>query len=70
VITGQDLRMVREAQGVGLGKLAVRIGRSKGHLSKVERGVDDRAVTPALVRDYERALGVTVPKPSASTTAR
>jgi transcriptional regulator with XRE-family HTH domain/tetratricopeptide (TPR) repeat protein len=58
VITGQDLRMAREAQGVGLGKLAARIGRSKGHLSKVERGVDHRAVTPALIRDYQRALGV------------
>jgi tetratricopeptide (TPR) repeat protein len=35
------------------------IGRDKGHLSRVETG-RGRAVTPALVRDYERALGVTI----------
>jgi transcriptional regulator with XRE-family HTH domain len=59
-ITGADLRRTREQQRVSLGKLAARIGRSKGHLSKVERDVDLRAVTPALVRDYQRALGVKV----------
>jgi tetratricopeptide (TPR) repeat protein len=45
---------------VGLGKLAAQIGRSKGHLSKVERNVDNRAVSPALIRDYQLALGVKV----------
>jgi tetratricopeptide (TPR) repeat protein len=29
-------------------------------LSKVERNVDNRAVSPALIRDYQRALGVKV----------
>jgi transcriptional regulator with XRE-family HTH domain len=70
VITGQDLRAAREARGVGLGKLAERIGRSKGHLSKVERGVDDRGVTPALIRDYERALGVAVSETSNTDSGR
>jgi len=60
VITGHDLRRVRLENGVGLGKLAAMIGRTKGHLSKVERGVEERAVTPALVRDYERVLNVKV----------
>jgi transcriptional regulator with XRE-family HTH domain/tetratricopeptide (TPR) repeat protein len=70
VITGQDLRAAREARGVGLGKLAERIGRSKGHLSKVERGVDDRGVTPALIRDYERALGMAVSETSNTDSGR
>jgi len=56
-VKGRDLRAAREDAGVGLGWLAARIGRSKGHLSKVEREIEDREVTPALVRDYERALG-------------
>lgn len=60
MITGQDLRRAREGKGVGLARLATQIGRSKGHLSKVERGVDERPVTPALIRDYERALKVTI----------
>ncbi len=58
--TGQDLRVARQARRVSLGKLAEVIGRDKGHLSRVERAADGREVTPALVRDYERALGVTV----------
>lgn len=45
---------------MGLAKLAAQIGRSKGHLSKVEREIDHREVTPALIRDYQRALGVVV----------
>ncbi len=60
VVMGQDLRAAREAKRVSLGKLAERIGRYKGHLSRVERGINDRDVTPALVLDYERALGVEI----------
>jgi hypothetical protein len=45
---------------MGLATLAGLINRDKGHLSRVERGVDDRDVTPALVRDYERELRVTI----------
>src|SRR5262249_38031602 len=59
-ITGSDLRAARQDQGVSLGKLAAQIGRDKGHLSRVERGVDEREITPSLVRDYHRALGITV----------
>ena len=69
MVTGHDLRAAREAKRVSLGKLADRIGRDKGHLSRVERGVDDREVTPALVRDYERALGVTVAATNATASA-
>ena len=57
MILGRDLRAAREAKGISLGRISQRIGRDKGHLSRVEREVGDREVTPALVRDYERALG-------------
>lgn len=56
--TGGDLRAARERAGVSLDDLAERIGLSKGHLSRVERGV--RPVTPSLIRSYELALGGTV----------
>ncbi len=59
-VTGQDLRAARREKGVSLGRLAAQIGRDKGHLSRVERGVDDREITPGLVRDYQRALGMIV----------
>jgi transcriptional regulator with XRE-family HTH domain len=59
-VTGHDLRAARRKKGVSLGRLAAQIGRDKGHLSRVERGVDDREITPGLVRDYQRALGVIV----------
>jgi|GEM_PF-3757413 len=60
MVTGWDLRTARLAQRVGIGALARRIGRDKGHLSRVERGIDNRAVSPALIRDYEAVLGVTI----------
>ena len=60
MITGRDLRRARESRGVGLRDLAKSIGKDKGHLSRVERGVEDREVTPALIRDYERVLGLTI----------
>jgi transcriptional regulator with XRE-family HTH domain len=59
MVVGADLRRAREAQRVSLGRLARLISRDKGHLSRVETG-SGRDVTPALVRDYERALGVSV----------
>jgi transcriptional regulator with XRE-family HTH domain len=71
VITGADLRKAREGQRVSLARLAQMINRDKGHLSRVETG-SGRDVTPALVRDYERALGITIgsdPTLSASTPA-
>lgn len=58
--SGQDLRSARESAGVGLGQLAAKIGRSKGHLSRVETGSAERHVTPALIHEYERALGIAI----------
>lgn len=71
-ITGPDLRRARQAQGVSLGQIAMRIGRSKGHLSKIERGVEDRDISPALIRDYQRALGtpITVDGPGVTDPMR
>src|SRR5689334_13850786 len=59
VISGGDLRAARLSSGFTLGQFARMIGRDKGHLSRVETG-KGREITPALVRDYERALGVTI----------
>jgi len=59
VITGSDLRAARLNSGVSLGELARAISRDKGHLSRVETG-RGRQVTPALVRDYERALDIKI----------
>ncbi|MEV8633904.1 helix-turn-helix transcriptional regulator [Streptosporangium sp. NPDC051023] len=56
--TGQDLRSLRESQGISLDAFSREIRTSKGHLSRVERG--ERPVTPALVLAYERTLGVPV----------
>ncbi|GHE38595.1 hypothetical protein GCM10017673_46210 [Streptosporangium violaceochromogenes] len=56
--TGQDLRALRESQGLSLDALAGEIKVSKGHLSRVERG--NRPVTPALVLAYQRTFGVLV----------
>lgn len=41
-LRGRDLRAARESAGVSLDKLAGWIGRSKGHLSRIEREIDDR----------------------------
>lgn len=67
MVTGRDLRAARTAAGIGLDRLAGQIGRHKSHLSRVERG--DREVTPALLRDYERALGVSIPAGSRSLSS-
>ncbi|GHJ50160.1 hypothetical protein Cs7R123_75020 [Catellatospora sp. TT07R-123] len=53
-----DLRNAREARQLTLGTFARRIGRSKSYLSRVERGL--YPVNAALVRDYGRALGISV----------
>ncbi len=63
--TGHDLRRAREAKGIGLRTLATRIGKDRGHLSRVERGLADRDVTPKLIELYERELGVKI---TATTT--
>src|SRR4051812_8505440 len=59
MVTGNDLRAARLSARLSLGQLARMIGRDKGHLSRVETG-KGREITPALVRDYERALGVAI----------
>jgi hypothetical protein len=59
-VTGGDLRAAREAKGISLRVLAGLIGKDPGHLSRVERSVDDRDVTPALIDLYERVLRVTI----------
>jgi transcriptional regulator with XRE-family HTH domain len=53
---GALLREMRLESGIGLDQLARLTGKSKGHLSRIERG--ERPVSPALVLAYERALGV------------
>ncbi|GII87979.1 hypothetical protein Ssi03_59690 [Sphaerisporangium siamense] len=53
---GEDLRVARRRAGLSLGRLAAMTGVSAGHLSRVERG--DREVTPAVIRHYEVALGM------------
>ncbi|MEV7012911.1 helix-turn-helix transcriptional regulator [Streptosporangium sp. NPDC051022] len=65
--TGQDLRSLRESQGVSLVTLSREIRISKGHLSRVERG--ERPVTPALVLAYRRILGVSVAATSGNENA-
>ncbi|WP_405487834.1 helix-turn-helix domain-containing protein [Nocardia sp. NBC_00511] len=56
MITGPELREVRLAAGIGLGKLSARCQYSKPYLGLVETG--KRAVTADVVAAYERALGV------------
>ncbi|MEV6274952.1 helix-turn-helix transcriptional regulator [Nocardia sp. NPDC051832] len=56
MVTGEQLRQVRQQAGIGLGKLSARTKYSKTHLGNVETGA--RAVTPEVVAAYERALGI------------
>lgn len=58
MVTGPDLRLARESADISLERIAELTGRDKGHLSRVERG--ERRITPALIRDYQTALRVTV----------
>jgi transcriptional regulator with XRE-family HTH domain len=60
VITGADLRRVRRDKGWGLDKLAPRVGYSKSHLSRLERGLAGRVVSADLVHRYEIELRVTI----------
>lgn len=58
MITGSYLRVARESCRIGINRLARMIDRDAGHLSRVERG--ERQVTPALIMEYERALGIKI----------
>lgn len=60
VVSGEDLRKAREAQRVSLYKMAQRINKSVGHLSRVERETDGRSPNPQIIRLYEGVLGVNV----------
>ncbi|WP_436761966.1 helix-turn-helix domain-containing protein [Streptosporangium sp. V21-05] len=51
MVSGPDLRAARLGAKVSLDALSTRIGMSKGHLSRVERG--QREATPALLRGYQ-----------------
>lgn len=52
---GPTLRRAREDAGLSLAGMARRTGYSRSYLGNAETGV--RAVTPGLVRAYERVLG-------------
>lgn len=64
--SGALLRAARIEAGVGLGAVARESGRSKGHLSRVERG--EREVTPSMILGYERAIGQSLDHIPFSTT--
>src|SRR4051812_2619814 len=55
---GSRLRQLRQAQGLGLGDLAARLGYSKPYLSAVENGTAKPAQT--IVSAYAKAFGVPV----------
>src|SRR5690554_5135278 len=57
-IDGFTLRQLRKHAGVGLDRVAKQARVSASHLGRVERGVPDRPVTPAIVAAYEKVLGV------------
>jgi len=56
---GQDLRSLRKARGLTLARLAVRLGRSVGWLSQVERGLSEPGISDlrALSEALEVPLG-------------
>jgi len=56
---GQDLRSLRKARGLTLAELALRLGRSVGWLSQVERGLSAPGISDlrALAGLYEVPLG-------------
>ncbi len=53
---GEALRAARNAAGISLCVMATRTHYSKAYLSMVETG--KRAATPAVVKAYERVLGI------------
>ncbi len=56
---GQDLRSLRKARGLTLAELALRLGRSVGWLSQVERGLSEPGISDlrALAAVLEVPLG-------------
>lgn len=53
---GQDLRGLRKARGLTLAELALRLGRSVGWLSQVERGLSEPGISD--LRSLSNALDV------------
>ena len=55
---GRDLRGLRKAQGITLQELALKIGRSVGFLSQIERGISEPSITD--LRGIAKAFDVPV----------
>lgn len=55
---GNDLRALRKSKGLTLTELALRVGRSVGYVSQVERGLSE--VSIGDLRKFANALGVPV----------
>ena len=55
---GRDLRALRKARGFTLSELAIRIGRSVGFLSQIERGLSTPSITDlrALAKAFDVPL--------------
>lgn len=53
---GRDLRGLRKARGITLKELALKIGRSVGFLSQIERGISEPSMTD--LRHIAKAFGV------------
>jgi len=57
-LTGQDIRALRKARGITLSELALRLGRSVGWLSQVERGLSVPSITD--IRAFADIFGVSI----------
>jgi transcriptional regulator with XRE-family HTH domain len=57
-VTGQDIRALRKARGITLSELAMRLGRSVGWLSQVERGLSIPSITD--IRAFADIFGVSI----------
>jgi len=57
-VTGHDIRALRKVRGMTLSELALRLGRSVGWLSQVERGLSVPSITD--IRAFADAFGVSI----------
>lgn len=57
-VTGHDIRALRKARGMTLAELALRLGRSVGWLSQVERGLSVPSITD--IRSFAEMFGVSI----------
>lgn len=58
MVTGEQLRQLRESERIGLRRLAARTLYSPSYLSMIETG--SRPVTPDVITVYQQALGVSL----------